>query len=92
MKVSNTYRRGRMQASMNRMAESSSDLIDYRTRLVYMNIRLKHPSWHPTIVRALASQRALFVTIFQAPMEWLGRTRMKIYLMIKRITLKTKKK
>ena len=91
MKVSNTYRRGRMRSSMNQMYEKSSDLIDYRARLVYLNLRLKHPSWDPAIVKAIASERALFVTIFQAPLEWVGRIRMKTRLLLARIKRKTRK-
>ena len=81
MNVSNTYRRGRMQSSMNHLAEKSSDLIDYRARLVYISIRRKHPFWNPAIVKGIATNRALFVTIFQAPLEWFGRIRMKIRLL-----------
>lgn len=77
---------------MNHLAESSSDLIDYRARLIYINLRLKHPSWDPSIVKAVASQKALFVTIFQAPLELFGRVWMRIRLLIARITRKLKKK
>lgn len=90
MKVSNTYRRGRARASMDRLKESSSDLVDYRARLIYINLRRKHPSWNPTIVRAVASNRALFITIFQAPLEWLGRVRMKLRLLILKLTHKNR--
>lgn len=90
MKVSNTYRRGRVQSSLNNMAEKSSDLIDYRSRLVYISLRRKHPSWNPAIVKGIATNRALFVTIFQAPLEWIGRMAMKIRLLPAK--LKTKKK
>lgn len=91
MKVSNTYRRVRVQHSMNNLAEKSSDLIDYRSRLIYINLRTKHPLLHPTIAKALASERALFVTIFQAPMEWFGRLWMRIRLSIANLKIKAKK-
>ena len=73
---------------MDRLAENSSGLIDYRTRLIYVNLRLKHPSWSPTIVRAIASDKAIFVSLFQAPLEWLGRLRMKLILLFARMRRK----
>lgn len=79
-----------MRSSMNTLAEKSSDLVDYRARLIYINLRRQHPSLDPSIVKAIASNRALFVTIFQAPLEWLGRGHMKIRLMLARLTRKIK--
>lgn len=70
---------------MDRMKESSSDLIDYRSRLIYVNIRLRHPSWNPTIVRAIAFNKSIFVSIFQAPLEFFGRIRMKVLLLFMKL-------
>lgn len=90
MKASTTYRRGRAKSAMNTMAEKSTDLADYRAKLIYLNIRRKHPRLDPSIVKAIASNRALFVTIFQAPLEFFGKLRIKIWLLFQKRKIKKK--
>ena len=88
--MSNTYRRGRAQSSMRTLAEKSTDQIDYRSRLIYINIKTKHPRMNPDMAKALANNRAVFVTIFQKPLVWLRGVKMKALLLFAK--LKNKKK
>ena len=66
---SQTYRKLKEKKAFEHLADSSTDIIDYRARLCYISMRKKHPSWNRTIVKALAEQKAMFVTIFQKPLE-----------------------
>lgn len=88
MKPSNTYRRGRTQSSFDRLAAKSSDITDYRARLIYISIKSKHPRMNPDIAKAVAINRALFVTIFQAPLEWMRKVKMKVLLLITKLKRK----
>lgn len=71
--MSQTYRRYRQKKAFSHLADSSSDLIDYRSRLCYVGLRRKHPKWDVSIVKALAETKGLFVTLLQRPLEWMAK-------------------
>ena len=74
--MSNTYTRDRQKKALRNLQESSSDLMDYRSKLIFINILKKHPGWNLNLIFHIANTQALFVTIFQRPLEWIKEKRM----------------
>jgi hypothetical protein len=74
--MSDTYRRDRQKRAFRHLQDSSSDLIDYRSKLVFISILEKHPGWNLSVIKAIADTQAFFVTLFQRPLEWFKEKRM----------------
>ena len=74
--MSNTYTRDRQKKALRNLQESSSDLMDYRSKLIFINILKKHPGWNLNLIFHIANTQAFFVTIFQRPLEWIKEKRM----------------
>jgi len=74
--MSNTYRRERQKRAFRNLQDSSSGLIDYRSKLVFISILEKHPNWNLNLIKAISDTQATFVTVFQRPLEWLKGKRM----------------
>ena len=74
--MSDTYRRYRQKRAFRHLQDSSSDLIDYRSKLVFISILEKHPRWNLSFIKAIADTQAFFVTIFQRPLSWFKEKRM----------------
>lgn len=74
---SNTYNMQRVKRAYQHLAESSTDVMDYRSRLIFLEIAKKHPTWDPSLLKAISDTRAMFYTIFQRPIEWFMKIRMK---------------
>ena len=67
--MSNTYVRDRQRKALEHLAKGSAGLMDFRSKLIYVSLAKKHPRWPASLVYAIAETRAMFVTIFQAPLE-----------------------
>lgn len=86
--MSRTYRRLRMQSSFDRLAESSSGLMDYRSRLCYIAIAKKHPKWNKAVIKGLAETKGMFITLFQRPLEFFMGIKMKVKLLLNKHKVK----
>lgn len=75
--MSNTYTREKQKRAFRNLQESSSGIMEYRSKLIFISMLEKHPGWNLNIIKAIADTRAMFVTIFQRPFELLGERRMK---------------
>ena len=78
--MSNTYRRSREKNALVHLRDSSSDVIDFRRRLMFIEIAKKHPRWDGSIIAALADFKAFWVTMMQKPLEFFSERRMKARL------------
>ena len=75
--MSNTYNRDRQRKALQHIAEGSASVMDFRSRLLYVSLAKKHPRWPASLIYSIAETRAMFVTIFQAPLEKAKMRRMK---------------
>ena len=75
--MSNTYTRERQKRAFRHLQESSSGIIEYRSRLIFIRILQKHPGWDLSLIKAISDTRALFVTVFQQPLVWLKGLKMR---------------
>lgn len=75
--MSNTYNRDRQRKALQHIADGSAGVMDFRSRLLYVSLAKKHPRWPASLVYAIAETKALFVTLFQVPLEKAKMRRMK---------------
>lgn len=75
--MSDTYRRGQQKAAYKRLRESSMDIIEHRSKIIFINMLQKHPGWNLSLIFHIANTRAFIVTVFQRPIEWFKEIRMK---------------
>lgn len=73
----NTYRRDQQKKAFKHLQDSSADLIEYRSKIIFINMLKKHPRWNLNLIFHIANTRAFFVTVFQAPLERIKEVRMK---------------
>lgn len=74
--MSDTYRRDTQKRAFKHLRDSSSSLIDFRSKLIFVNTAREHPNWNPAFIKAWADTKALFVTLFQDPLTWVRERRM----------------
>ena len=67
--MSNTYSRDRQRKALRHLADGSASAMDFRSRLIYVSLAKKHPRWPASLIYAIAETRALFITLFQTPIE-----------------------
>lgn len=75
--MSNTYTREKQKKAFRNLQDSSSSLMNYRSKLIFINILKKHPGWNLDLIFHLANTQAFFVTTFQRPLEWFKERKMK---------------
>ena len=75
--MSNTYRRDQQKRAFKHLMDSSTDIMEHRSKLIFISMLKKHPRWNLNLIFHIANTRAFFVTVFQAPLERIKEGRMK---------------